>query len=309
MSEPNGRDPDEPQPGEQVPGGPVPGGPEPSRPGSPGRGRPGQRRVGPGAATPGRQDVLVGELRMLGRAVSVPDPPPDLAAAVLSRLAPVPVPRPTPVRRVSGLLGRLPRGGRAVLVVVAALLLAGGAAAPAGATIARWLGIGGVVVVEAPGGPAPPTAAAPGGAADGGAGRLVSLAEAREQVPFAVGVPAGLGDPDRVVLSTDGPPETTVVSMEWLAGGVRLDQFAGRANPVFAKRYYQEVQWLTVAGDDAVWLERPHPVEYTDPSGTPRVETARTSGPSLVWQRGGVTLRLEGVSTPERAVAIADSVS
>jgi hypothetical protein len=281
MAEPNGR-------------GAGDGGPDRLRPGGADRG--------------GREDGLVEELRALGRAVAVPAPPPDLAAAVLARLEPGPVPRRTAARRAAGLLDGLSRGRRALVVVVAALLLVVGAA-PAGAAAARWLGLGGVVVVEAPGAPVPPPAAAPGGAADGGSGEVVSLADARARVPFALGVPAGLGDPDRVVLTTDGPAETTVVSMDWLADGVRLDQFAGRVDPVFVKRYGPHAEWLDVAGGYGVWLPEPHELEYIGPDGTPRVESARTSGPSLVWQRGGVTLRLEGVPTAERAVALADSVS
>jgi hypothetical protein len=318
MSEPNGRGPDEPQPtdpssqppgsGREVDGGSAPdvGGSGP--PADPPAADPDSTSRPEARAAAVADDDLIHELRSLGRAVSVPAPPPDLATAVLSRLEPAPAPRPTPLRRAAGHLARLSRGARAAVVVVVALLLAVGAAAPAGASIARWLGIGGVVIVEAPGAPAPPAPAAPGGAA--GAGGAVSLADARAQAPFPVVVPAGLGDPDRVVLTTDGPPETFVVSMEWLTTGVRLDQFAGRVEPVFVKRYYDEVQWLTVGDDDsAVWLSQPHPLEYIDPSGTPRTESARTAGPSLIWQRGAVTLRLEGVPTVERAVALADSVS
>jgi hypothetical protein len=96
--------------------------------------------------------------------------------------------------------------------------------------------------------------------------------------------------------------------MDWLAGGVRLDQVAGRAEPAFIKRYYEDLQFVTVAGDAAYFLARPHPLEYIDPTGTPRVESARTSGPSLVWQRGSVTLRLEGVPTADAAVALAETV-
>jgi hypothetical protein len=270
--------------------------------GGPDRLRPGRTDRG------GREDGLVDELRALGRAVAVPAPPPDLAAAVLARLEPGAVPRRTPARRAAGVLDGLSRGRRAVVVVVVALLLVVGAA-PAGATVARWFGLGGVVVVEAPGAPAPPPAAAPGGAAVGGPGTVVSVADARSRVPFALGVPAGLGDPDRVVLTTDGPAEYTVVSMDWLADGIRLDQFAGRVDPIVVKRYGSQVEWLDVAGGYGVWLAEPHQLEYIGPDGTPRVESTRASGPSLVWQRGGVTLRLEGVPTAERAVALADSVS
>jgi hypothetical protein len=136
----------------------------------------------------------------------------------------------------------------------------------------------------------------------------VTLAEAAARAPFALGVPAQLGPPDRVLLT----PDARVVSMLWAAEGdlpeVRLDQFAGRVEPVYVKQYAQDVEFLTVAGSDAFWLAVPHPLEYVDGAGAERAAPARTSGPSLVWQRGAVTLRLEGVPALSRALGIALSV-
>jgi hypothetical protein len=250
---------------------------------------------------------LVEELRAVGRAVDVPPPPPDLAATVLARLAGAPPPRRTPGRRLGGLAARLSGGRRALVVVVVAALVAVGAATPAAARIAHWLGLGGVVVVEDPGTPLPPgspqaadTAAPPGSVE-------VPLADARTRVPFPIGVPAALGDPDRVFVST-GPAADAVVSMQWLARGVRMDQFAGRTEPVFVKRYGAEAEFLTVGDGYGFWLAGPHPLEYLDPGGNRQVLQVRTAGPSLVWQRAGTTLRLEGLPTSEQAVALAESV-
>jgi hypothetical protein len=245
-----------------------------------------------------RPDPLVEDLRTLGGALTVPPPPDDLPALVLARIEAATPPRATLPRRAAAVVGGLSRGRRAVAVVVVAILVALGAAAPATATITHWLGIGGVVVVPAQG---DPVAGSPPAVVDGTA---VPLADARARVSFPLVVPAALGDPDQVRVS----PDTDVVTMQWLAGGVRLDQFGGRPDPMFVKRYYGDAQYVTVAGADAVWLARPHPLEYIDPTGRPRVESERTSGPSLLWQRGAVTLRLEGVPTAEQAVVIADSV-
>jgi hypothetical protein len=265
--------------------------------------RPGPAVPDPRAPDPARRDPLEAELRALGRALAVPAPPDDLPAAVLSRIGSAARPTPPPHRFL--------RGRRGFVVAVVAALLALGAAAPAAARVVGWLGVGGIVVVPAPGDPVTPpppssplsTPAPPADTSGPGDGTPVSLADARARVGFAPVVPAELGDPDRVLLS----PDTDVVSMQWLAAGVRLDQFAGRTSPYFVKRYYGDVQQLTVAGGEGIWLARPHPLEYVDPAGRPRVESVRTAGPSLVWERGPVTLRLEGVADAGRAVAIADS--
>ena len=131
---------------------------------------------------------------------------------------------------------------------------------------------------------------------------------------FGVGVPAALGDPDRVGVSDD----QRVVVLQWQdvgsAGGgvasplVQLDQIAGSPDPYYVKKVFDDVQFTTVNGREAVWLEKPHPIVVVDPSGVELTQTARQSGPSLIWQRSGVTLRLEGVPDLEQAVAIAQSV-
>ena len=221
-------------------------------------------------------DPLADDLRALGRALVVEPPPADLATTVLERVA------------------------AAVLVTLVLVLVIG---SPASARIAEWLGLGGVVVVQAP---APP--ALPPPAADTGPEIELPLEEAAARVSFALGVPAQLGPPDRVLIT----PDARVVSMLWAADGdlpeLRLDQFAGRVDPIYVKRYVDQVEFLTVAGSDGFWLAAPHRLEYVDHAGAEHAAAARTSGPSLVWQRGGTTLRLEGVPTRQRAMAIALSV-
>jgi hypothetical protein len=250
-------------------------------------------------------DRLAEDLHALGRALVVEPPRPDLASTVLERLADEPVPRGSALRRAAaGLAAGLSRGRRIVAAVVVALLLALVVVSPASARIAEWLGFGGVVVVQAPTAPAlpPPDAAT-------SPGIELTLTEAMTRVPFALVVPAELGPPDRVLIT----PDAEVVSMLWAGTGelpeVRLDQFAGRVDPIYIKRYHGEFRFVTVAGaDDGFWLARPHPLEYVDGTGREQTAQARTSGPCLVWQRGPVTLRLEGVAGLDRAVEIAQSV-
>ena len=45
-----------------------------------------------------------------------------------------------------------------------------------------------------------------------------------------------------------------------------------------------------------------------EPDGTARRETARLAGHTLIWERGTVTMRLEGDLTSARAVAVAETL-
>ncbi|MCO1653447.1 hypothetical protein [Pseudonocardia humida] len=248
-------------------------------------------------------DPLAAELRRLGRAVDVPPPPPDLAAAILTRIPPRPPPPSAARRFAAAASGWATRGRRIAVAVLLAVVLAVAAGTPAAARIAQWLGLGGVVVVQTPGGAAPAPGPAPGAAP------ALTLDEAAERAGFAPAVPSALGAPDRVSVSDDG----VVVSMQWAptapgAPALRLDQFVGGPAPTFAKRYHDIVEFVAVDGAEALWLAHPHTLEYLDATGRQRIQPSRTSGPGLIWQRGEVTLRLEGEPDRDRALAIAGSV-
>jgi len=176
---------------------------------------------------------------------------------------------------------------------------------PAGAAVRQWLGFGAVVVVkeQAP----PPSAVPPPSTPTGTGGTQMSLPQARAAVPFALGVPASLGPPTLVTVSGDA----RLASMTWSDGTttIQLDQIGGAADPYFVKRYYSDIEFTEVHGREALWLIRPHPIVVLAPDGEEIVASARQSGPVLLWQSSGVTLRLEGVSDQARAVAIAESVA
>ena len=81
-----------------------------------------------------------------------------------------------------------------------------------------------------------------------------------------------------------------VVSLHW--PGIRLDEFDGTLGVVFRKDlgppYPEQVQggW---------WIPRHHGLTYIPRAGGETVRYARLAGPTLIHQRGGVGLRLEGV--------------
>ena len=234
-------------------------------------------------------DLLVADLVALGRAV----PTRLVDEAFVRRVATgiggaPPSARTAPSRRVQAAVAAV------VAVVVGAL-----AVPPVRAAVADLFGFGGVLVREEPG-PAPSSAPPPPGATDD-----LTLAEAAGLVPFRPAVPTALGDPDGIEVSAD----RRVLSLTWETddGRVRLDQIGARLDYAFAKSA-TGVQFVTVAGDFALWFAEPHEVVALEPDGTQRRETARLAGHTLIWERGTVTMRLEGDLSRARAVAVAETV-
>ena len=69
------------------------------------------------------------------------------------------------------------------------------------------------------------------------------------------------------------------------------------------------VEPVVVDGRRGAWLAgEPHQFFYTDAGGQVRTETLRLAGNTLLWQRGPLTLRLEGVVSKAAALRIARSV-
>jgi len=234
-------------------------------------------------------DDLELALRSLGRDLRVGEPAAGLAEAVLERVSAVRVPRPT-------LVARLRSRVALVLSVLVALVLTTFVVTPVGAHVADWFGFHGVMVREGEphGSPASPDLS----------GRL-SLADAAELVGFEPALPALLGAPTTVSVSAD----RQVVTMTWTRSGetVRLDQFDAGIEGLFWKTA-RGAERVGVAGGDALWFAAPHDVVLALDGGQPEIAAPRLAGPTLVWPRGRLTLRLEGVAALDRAVEIAESI-
>lgn len=231
-------------------------------------------------------DVLVADLRTLGRSVATTAPDERVVATVLARVQ----------------AGRPPRSRRPVRLAVAAVvaaLLATLAAPPVRAAVADWIGFGALLVRLDPDSSSGSSAPPPPRATTG-----LPLDVAVERVAFVPVLPRLLGRPDGVEVS----PDRRVLSMTWdtADGPVRLDQIDARLDYVMAKTA-PEVEFTTVAGDFALWFDRPHEVAVVDDDGTQRTERARLAGHTLIWARQGTTLRLEGDLTLARARSVADS--
>jgi hypothetical protein len=97
-----------------------------------------------------------------------------------------------------------------------------------------------------------------------------------------------------VVLTVDGEP-VLLSELESGEGGAFIKKVAGNAT---------RVEWLEVAGSAAIWIGGRQHVFSIPPEAPPRL-----AGNVLLWQRGPLTLRLEGAHlTKARALEIARSL-
>jgi hypothetical protein len=244
------------------------------------------------------------ELRELGRWLEVP-PEPDVASDVRARLQ-----APAPVDRWHRRLWQVAAVVIA-LVTVAATIVA--ASPQVRAALLDVLRIGSVEVHRAP---APTVTRSPAQLAPGAGLRTTTLADAKRSADFHVFVPADpLQHPDEVLVEDGARP--AYVALRYRAGpgrppastgglAVNVDEIAGDSS-----RFYEKylggtsARRVRVGGAPGVWIDGPHELLVLDRAGEVRVEQARLATRTLVLQRDGVTLRLEGDLTLARALAIA----
>jgi hypothetical protein len=251
-------------------------------------------------------------------------PTPDLAAAVTARLDQASGREPAPARRArrpgwpAG-WRRLAVAGLAAVLLAAAVLVASPGTREA---VARRLGLRGVKV-ELGGTPPPTATTTPGRRLDLGLGDRVSLEEARRRVGFGVLVPsaAGLERPDAVFVEEAVPTGGRVdlvygerpglPASPFTDTGLLITQFRGEPTPEFIKKVTGMglVEEVTVGGEPGYWFSgEPHFFTYVDADGRLREERTRLAGNTLIWQRGELTLRLEGELSQAEAIRIAESM-
>jgi hypothetical protein len=267
----------------------------------------------------------------LGAHLEHPATPP-VAEAVTARLAEAPArawtrragragpvwPRRRPFPRPRW--QRLALAGLAVVVLAATVLAASPATREAAA---RLLGLRGVRIVL---GGAPPSTAAPSSTGTGAElylGQRVTLAEARQRVRFPVVVPAapGFERPDAVYVDPDLPvdgrvdlvyrPRPGLPAAPGTGVGLLVTQFRARVDEGFVKKALSgegALEVVTVNGQPGYWFATEHGFAYLDRNGNPAPETSRLAGSTLIWERGELTLRLEGQVSKEQALRIAESM-
>jgi hypothetical protein len=154
-------------------------------------------------------------------------------------------------------------------------------------------------------------------------GAIVSLQQARSAAGINVLVPTitGMRNPDEVRLAQ--LPSTGEVALVYrsrtglpAAGdadiGMVVAMFKGRlAEAGFVKLLGPgtRVESTTVQGVRGYWIEgAPHAFAYTDASGHVETRSFRLAGNVLLWERNGLTLRIESALSRAQAVRVADSM-
>lgn len=220
------------------------------------------------------------ELRGLAPFVELP-PERDLAPTVRARIG---ARRPRPGRLVLAL---------ALIVVVVAVAFA---VPPARSAILRWFGLGNARIEFVDKLPNAPMR----GTLD--LGRRMSLAEARDRVPYHVLTSSLLREPKEVHLR--GDQVAFVYGRKLVVQQSRGTFFVKQVEPgTHLDRF-----WLN--GAQAVWVTgTPHAFGYSGTNGQARPMSFYLAGNALIWQHGELTLRLEGKLTRAEAVRIARSFS
>jgi hypothetical protein len=247
-----------------------------------------------------RHDAVERELHGLGASIAWPEP--DIAGAVASELragrhAERPVPR----------LALWPRRRVVALVVIGLLLIAGTA-------VAAKLAIGAISIERVPE-LATPTAPPATPTPDSNLGKRVTLEEARTDAGFPISLPRfpGLGSPKAVFIG--GFEDSTRVSLLWpptdspvIPGaekGIFLMEFAGRDPGTATKETVPttEIEVVDVGDVRGYWIHGPHQLVLADGS------IVHPRGSALLWERDGVTFRLESKLSKFDAIRLAETVS
>jgi RNA polymerase sigma factor (sigma-70 family) len=241
--------------------------------------------------------------------------------------------------RTSRALRRLRVAMVAVVIIVAVLAIT-----PVRRAVAGWLGLRGVRIEQ----PIPPPAsgqsptssaittvlsssatssdeATTTAAPTVGFGEPTTLAEARKAVTFTVRIPSDsrVGDPDLVTLERDVAKGLITL---WWKPNDRLPLAASPTNPTWGMSFSMfrgsvqdwsfskmlgpdaRVEFVTVQGASGRWIEgEPHQLAIATDGESVTVAN-RLATNTLVWERDGITYRLEAKISRDLALAIAETV-
>lgn len=259
----------------------------------------------------------------LGTAIAWP-PAPDLRTAVLARIA---EPRRVPWWRAFA----SPRYGFApAIVTIAIALLAVLAFSPeARATATDILRLRGVEIFRGPvPSPSPTPSRSPGAVPSpvdpSSLGLRVGLADAQQRAEFLVRVPSDpqLGTADAIyVRPVEGSvavsfaygPRPGIPTSAQTGLAALVTEFGGHLEPAVLGKVVGQgttIEQLTVNGGAGAWLQgAPHQVFFTTNRGNSFVtDTLRLAGNTLIWEQGGVVMRLEAQVDKATALRIAESL-
>ena len=270
---------------------------------------------------------LARALAELGEHLDYP-PTPDVASAVRRRLEQAP-PLRSPWQRSR--VWRIALGVAAALLVIFAAL----ALFPAMRTaLADRLGLPGITITHLP---AVPTATStptplptplptPTSIPVGirlGLGQPVPLEQAQAGVSFPISTPtlSTLGPPDEVYLGSSSTRGSVTLVYRPRPGlpedgttgvGLLLTELPGSIDGGLLGKGLgpdTRLESAVVSGHLGYWIEgAPHLFFYQDARGNIQQETLRLASNTLLWERGGLTLRIESALGRDAAIAIAGSI-
>jgi hypothetical protein len=246
-------------------------------------------------------------LRNLGSHLDFP-PTPEFSRELRRQLAS----QPEPAERRSW--------RRLALVAVAAAVVVAAAVAypPTRDGIARFLHLRGVTIQRTSTLPSPTPSPALRDTV--GAGLMVTLDQARQAANFGLRIPAQPAEVPTIRLGRSGGQP--VVSLEYqpsaalpdphrLGVGLLVTEFRGDLIPGFLGKFVgpeTTLEEVPVDGVSGFWLAgAPHEIIVRGPSGD-RPETLRLAENTLVWERAGVTYRIESALSRADALRIAASL-
>lgn len=200
---------------------------------------------------------------------------------------------------------------RPAAAAIAVVCIGVAAIAPARDAVAGWLGIGSVEVRRTEG-PLPTVPSTTGGTTGTTSSTrppvaVVDLAAARRAVQFEILTPRDAPEPTRVSVDRRVPGGLVVLTYDHFT----LVEVASVQNqpPTLAKLVGDApVEHVTVNGREGLWIASPHRIAYLDRNGNYRPDTIRRTGPVLMWERDGVTYRVEGPHTMDEAMTIANTI-
>lgn len=234
---------------------------------------------------------LGAELADVGQLLAVPDPGEVLRERVIGRVTALPAPRVQRRRR------------RLIAVAVAAVI--GAVAVPVAPAVADWLGVGGVEVRPVP----DPSGVTSQPIFDDQLGREVTAREAASAVGQRIVRSELLGAPAAVWLDERGV--TPMVTLDY--GDVLVTQFLAplESREVIASKFAGPdvvVEQVEVAGAPGLWLEGAHGIALREPGGGTAYVAMRLSANALVFERDGMTFRVETEGTKGEALRVALSL-
>ncbi|MGD9892252.1 MAG: hypothetical protein AB7R89_32020 [Dehalococcoidia bacterium] len=221
-------------------------------------------------------------------------------------------------------LSRRRRAVAATLVILLVLLVVVALTPPARNAVADWLGLSSVEIVPLP--DSSTSTAIPSGAPSTGAllidGRSVSLAEARGMVAFPILLPSAalVGQPDAVYTGAEPPggrvtltyaPRPDLPETRETGVGLLITQFRGESIPFIQKGLPRGATATptSVNGARAFWIAGvPHLLIVRDGAGAMHEQPSRLAANTLLWERDGITYRLESSLDLDTAIRIAESM-